>query len=80
MLDAFRREYPFIALEYADQNSTELYNKFDTESLTILQKNHGMAINEVDKAQFRGRMQPVFDRFQERVGRELIETVRRLGS
>lgn len=59
---------------------TELYNKFDTESLTILQKNHGMAINEVDKAQFRGRMQPVFDRFQERVGKELIETVRRLGS
>ena len=32
MLDAFRKEYPFIALEYADQNSTELYNKFVAEA------------------------------------------------
>ena len=32
MLEAFRREYPFIALEYADQNSTELYNKFVAEA------------------------------------------------
>lgn len=32
MLEAFRKEYPFIALEYADQNSTELYNKFIAEA------------------------------------------------
>ena len=32
MLEAFRKEYPFIALEYADQNSTELYNKFVAEA------------------------------------------------
>lgn len=32
MLDAFKRQYPFIAVEYADQNSTELYNKFVAEA------------------------------------------------
>ena len=32
MLDAFRKEYPFIQLEYADQNSTEMYNKFVAEA------------------------------------------------
>ena len=32
MLEAFRAEYPFVKLEYADQNSTELYNKFVAEA------------------------------------------------
>ena len=39
-----------------------------------------MEINPVDKAAFRGRMQPVFDRFQDRVGKDLIETVRRMST
>ncbi len=32
MLDGFRKLYPFIALEYADQNTTEMYNKFVAEA------------------------------------------------
>ena len=35
-----------------------------------------MEINQVDKAAFRARMQPVFDRFQDRVGKALIDRVR----
>ena len=37
---------------------TELYNKFDDESLEVLTKKYGMQINKVDRAQFRARMQP----------------------
>ena len=59
---------------------TELYNDFDAKSLEILKSNHGMQINAVDKAAFRSRMQPVFDRFQDRVGKDLIETARRMGA
>jgi tripartite ATP-independent transporter DctP family solute receptor len=59
---------------------TELYNDFDAKSLEILKSNHGMQINPVDKAAFRSRMQPVFDRFQDRVGKDLIETARRMGA
>ncbi|CAH2599566.1 ABC transporter substrate-binding protein [Rhodovastum atsumiense] len=32
LLDAFRATYPGIAVEYADQNSTELYNRFISEA------------------------------------------------
>jgi TRAP-type transport system periplasmic protein len=59
---------------------TEQYNDFDTKSLEVLKQEHGMEINQVDKAAFRARMQPVFDRFQDRVGKELIETVRGMGA
>ena len=59
---------------------TELYNDFDAKSLEILKTNHGMQINTVDKVAFRARMQPVFDRFQDRVGKDLIETARRMGT
>jgi tripartite ATP-independent transporter DctP family solute receptor len=59
---------------------TELYNDFDTKSLEVLKTAHGMEINTVDKAAFRARMQPVFDRFQDRVGKSLIETVRGMGA
>lgn len=59
---------------------TELYNKFDEESLVILTKQHGMQIDKVDRAQFRARMQPVFDRYQDRVGKALIDEVAKLGA
>ena len=59
---------------------TELYNDFDTKSLDVLKTSHGMEINTVDKAAFRARMQPVFDRFQDRVGKSLIDTVRGMGA
>ena len=59
---------------------TAQYNDFDTKSLEVLKKDHGMDINPVDKAAFRAKMQPVFDRFQDRVGKSLIETVRGMGA
>ena len=59
---------------------TELYNDFDVKSLEILKKDHGMEINAVEKDAFRARMQPVFDRFQDRVGKDLIERVRNAGA
>ena len=59
----------------ADTETTQ-YNDFDTKSLEILKADHGMEINQVDKAAFRARMKPVFDQFQDRVGKSLIETVR----
>jgi tripartite ATP-independent transporter DctP family solute receptor len=59
---------------------TEQYNDFDTKSLEVLKQDHGMEINQVDKAAFRARMQPVFDRFKDRVGKDLIETVRGMGA
>lgn len=58
---------------------TELYNKFDDESLVVLAKNHGMQIDKVDREKFRARMKPVFDRYQDRVGKDLIEKVVKLG-
>ena len=59
---------------------TTLHNQFELEALKILPEQHGMEINKVDPAPFRARMQPVFDRYQDRVGKDLIETVRKLGS
>ena len=59
---------------------TDLYNKFDEQSLVVLTKDHGMQIDKVDREKFRGRMKPVFDRYQDRVGRELIDKVSKLGT
>jgi tripartite ATP-independent transporter DctP family solute receptor len=59
---------------------TQQYNDFDTKSIEVLKKDHGMEVNQVDKAAFRARMQPVFDRFQDRVGKSLIDTVRGMGA
>jgi tripartite ATP-independent transporter DctP family solute receptor len=59
---------------------TEQYNKFDAESIELLRKDHGMTIDEVDKQAFRARMAPVYDRFQDRVGKSLIESVRQAGA
>ena len=55
---------------------TELYNKADGEALDTLQKKYGMVASEVDKRLFRERMTPVYERFQDRVGKALIEAVR----
>ena len=68
------------AAKIGADTETEQYNAFDAKSLDILKANHGMEINQVDKAAFRARMQPVFDRFQDRVGKALIETVRGMAS
>jgi tripartite ATP-independent transporter DctP family solute receptor len=64
------------AAKIGAETETTLYNDFDAKSLEILKANHGMEINQVDKAAFRARMQPVFDRFQDRVGKALIDRVR----
>jgi tripartite ATP-independent transporter DctP family solute receptor len=68
------------AAKIGADTETEQYNDFDTKSLDILKTSHGMEINQVDKGAFRARMQPVFDRFQDRVGKSLIETVRGMGA
>ena len=59
---------------------TDLYNKFDEQSLVVLTKDHGMQIDKVDREKFRARMKPVFDRYQDRVGKELIDKVAKLGT
>jgi C4-dicarboxylate-binding protein DctP len=59
---------------------TEQHNKAEVDGIELLRKQHGMTIDTVDKGLFRARMQPVFDRFQDRVGKELIETVRKMGA
>ncbi len=59
---------------------TELYNKFDDESLEVLTKKHGMQINKVDRAKFRARTKPVLDRYQDRVGKTLIDQITKLGT
>jgi tripartite ATP-independent transporter DctP family solute receptor len=61
------------------ETETQGLNAFETEALDILAKRHGMEINKVDPAPFRARMQPVFDRYQDRVGKSLIEQVRNIG-
>jgi tripartite ATP-independent transporter DctP family solute receptor len=58
---------------------TEQHNKAEVDGIELLRKQHGMTIDTVDKAPFRARMQPVFDRFQDRVGKDLIESVRKMG-
>jgi tripartite ATP-independent transporter DctP family solute receptor len=58
---------------------TEQHNKAEVDGIELLRKQHGMTIDTVDKAPFRARMQPVLDRFQDRVGKELIDTVRKMG-
>ena len=64
----------------ANTRATALHNQFEVEALKILPEQHDMEINKVDPEPFRARMQPVFDRYQDRVGKDLIETVRKLGS
>jgi len=39
-----------------------------------------MQIDEVDREKFRARMKPVFDRYQDRVGKDLIDQVTKLGA
>jgi TRAP-type transport system periplasmic protein len=58
---------------------TEQHNKAEVDGIELLRKQHGMTIDTVDKAPFRALMRPVFDRFQDRVGKDLIESVRKLG-
>ena len=58
---------------------TEQHNKAEVDGIDLLRKLHGMTIDTVDKGPFRARMQPVLDRFQDRVGKDLIETVRKMG-
>lgn len=58
---------------------TEQHNKAEIDGIELLRKQHGMTIDTVDKAPFRARMQPVLDRFQDRVGKDLIESVRKMG-
>jgi tripartite ATP-independent transporter DctP family solute receptor len=59
---------------------TAQYNKFDAESIVLLQKDHGVTVDQVDKQAFRARMGPVYDRFQDRVGKSLIDSVRQAGA
>lgn len=62
------------------ERETELHNGLEADGIEKLRKLHGMQIDEVDKVAFRSRMQPVFDRFQDRVGKDLIGAVKKLGS
>lgn len=68
------------AAQVGADTETELYNKFDDQSLVVLAKDHGMQIDKVDREKFRARMKPVFDRYQDRVGKDLIEKVAKLGA
>lgn len=55
---------------------TELYNRFEEEARGILQ-NNGMQVVDVDKSAFRERTAHVYERFQDRVGKDLLEMVRK---
>ncbi len=68
------------AAKVGGDTETELYNKFDAQSLVVLVKDHGMQIDKVDREKFRARMKPVFDRYQDRVGKDLIDRVTKLGA
>lgn len=57
---------------------TDLYNKFEGEAAGIL-KEHGMIVDAVDKVPFRALTQSVYDRFQDKVGKDLIERIRLVG-
>lgn len=58
---------------------TEQHNKAEVDGIELLRKQHGMTIDTVDKGLFRARMQPVLDRYQDRVGKDLIAAVNKLG-
>lgn len=66
------------AAKVGADTETELYNKFDDESLVVLARDHGMQIDKVDREKFRVRMKPVFDRYQDRVGKDLIAKVNKM--
>jgi tripartite ATP-independent transporter DctP family solute receptor len=59
---------------------TKSFNDYDEQAIKDLQDKYGMKVNQADKPAFRARMQPVFDRFQDRVGKDLIEQVRKMGA
>jgi len=56
---------------------TELFNKFEEDARAILQKN-GMTVVDVNKTPFRARTASVYEKFQDRVGKDLIDMARRL--
>ena len=68
------------AAQVGADTETDLYNKFDDESLVVLARDHGMVIDKVDREKFRSRMKPVFDRYQDRVGKDLISQVQKMAS
>ena len=68
------------AAKVGADTETELYNKFDEQSLVVLAKDHGMQIDKVDREKFRARTKPVLDRYQDRVGKGLIDQVAKLGA
>jgi tripartite ATP-independent transporter DctP family solute receptor len=68
------------AAKIGADTETDLYNKFDAQSLIVLAKDHGMEIDKVDRELFRARMKPVFDLYQDRIGKGLIDQVRKLGA
>lgn len=68
------------AAKVGADTETDLYNKFDEQSLVVLAKDHGMQIDKVDREKFRARMKPVFDRYQDRIGKDLIDKVAKLGA
>lgn len=57
---------------------TELFNKFEEDARGLLQKN-GMIVVDVNKAPFRTRAGSVYEKFQDRIGKNLIDMARRLG-
>jgi len=57
---------------------TELFNKFEEDAKGLLEKN-GMTVVDVNKAPFRARTASVYEKFQDRIGKDLIEMARRLG-
>lgn len=62
-----------VAADY----ESELYSKAEAEARETLEKKYGMVTTEVDKRLFREKVAPVYDRFQDRVGKDLIEAVRK---
>jgi tripartite ATP-independent transporter DctP family solute receptor len=71
-LQAIMAQAAKVGADYA----TEQHNSFEAEASDVLTKRHNMKINTVDTAAFRARMEPVFARFQDRVGKPLIAKVR----
>src|SRR6185437_16373059 len=79
-MDASLQKVMTDAAKIGADTETDLYNKFDDQSLVILAKDHGMQIDKVDREKFRSRMKPVFDRYQDKVGKDLIAQVVKLGT
>jgi TRAP-type transport system periplasmic protein len=56
---------------------TELFNKFEQDARKILEE-HGMKVIDVDKAPFRARTESVYKTFQDRIGKNLVDTARKM--